>query len=162
MLARLQSGDGHRRMPMVGRGNSDGVNVFLFECPAKVFLRDGSLAHFLSCALCELFENIAVHIADMRDAGSAAVRLEGCKVGVGAAIKTDHGKVESLIRPKYLAIAFCRGSYSQARRAHSQSIEELSSCSHRFSLSLVLLSQTATPDLSPADKKASGQQEIPA
>src|ERR1700752_1506656 len=102
MLARMQSGDGHRRMPMVGRGNSDGVNVFLFECPAKVFLCYRSLAKLLLSAVGELAENIDVHIADMRDARKPPVRLERREMSVGPAIKTDHGKVESLIRPKNL------------------------------------------------------------
>src|ERR1700746_2319108 len=128
-------------MPMIGRGNRDGVNAFLLKNPAKVFLRDRSLAHFLLRAVGELFEYVAVHIADMRDAGSATVCLEGSEMGVAATIKTDHCKVESLIRPKNLAIAFCRCSRGQARRAYSKCIEELSPCNHRFSLSLVWLSR---------------------
>src|SRR6202521_5401175 len=62
VLARLQAGDRHRCMPMLRSGNRDGVNVFLFQYLAKVFLRYWSLTHFLLRTVGELFENIAVHI----------------------------------------------------------------------------------------------------
>jgi hypothetical protein len=36
MLARLQAEHGHGRMPVVGRGNGDGVNLFGFEHAAEI------------------------------------------------------------------------------------------------------------------------------
>ena len=62
------------------------------------------------------------------------VRLERREMSVGAAIQTDHGKVEAVIRAKDLAIALCRSSHGQSRRAHGKCIEKLTSCNHHFSL----------------------------
>ena len=138
----------------------DRVHILLLENLAKVFLRRRSFAHLLLRTVGELLENIAVHIADVRDAGGAPVRLERGEMSVGAAIQPNHGKVEAIIGTENLAIALCRGSHGQPRRAHRKCIEKLTSCSHHFSLSLVPLSQIAR-HLSPADKIA-GQQEIPA
>ena len=121
-------------MPMFGSSNRDRVNVFLFENPAKVFLRHRSLAHLLLCALGELLENNAIHIADMRDAGAAPVRLERREMSIGAAVKANNGKVEAVIRTKYLAIALRRTSHSQPRRPYGKYIEKLASRNHRFSL----------------------------
>jgi hypothetical protein len=69
VLAGLQSGKRHRGMPMVGRGNGDGVDLFQFENLAKVFFRHGRFAHFPLHALGKLLENPAVHIADMGNSG---------------------------------------------------------------------------------------------
>src|ERR1700733_3423668 len=95
-------------MPMFGSGNCDRVHICLFENPAKVFVSCGSLAHLLLRAVGELLENSTVDIADMRDAGGVPIRLERREMCVGAAIETDNGKVEAVIRAKYLAITLCR------------------------------------------------------
>ena len=41
MLAGLQSGDGHGRMPVFGRGDGDGVHILLFENVAEVAVHAG-------------------------------------------------------------------------------------------------------------------------
>src|SRR5260370_41078870 len=132
VLARLQPGDGHRCMPMVGSGNRDGVHILVFKNPAKVFLRRRGLARLALHTVSELSENIAVHIADMRDAGSASVRLEPREMSIAAPIQSDHGKVEPIIGTEDLAIALCRSSRRQPCRAHCKCIEKLTSCNHLF------------------------------
>src|SRR4029077_5434376 len=101
---------GHRCMPMVGRGNRDGVYVLQFKNLPKVFVRRGSLARLALHAVSELSENIAVHIADMRDAGSASVRLERREMSIAAPIQSDHRKVEPIVGTGDPAIAPCRSS----------------------------------------------------
>ena len=65
VFARLQSGDCHRCVPVFGRGNRDGVYILLLEYSAEVLFCDRGLTHFLLRAISELFENVAVHVADM-------------------------------------------------------------------------------------------------
>ena len=55
-------------------------------------------------------------------------------MGVGAAVKTDYGKVEAVVRAKNLTIALCRGSYGNAGRADGERAEKFTSCNHPFSL----------------------------
>ena len=76
VLARLQCGDGHRCVPMVRGSNCDGVHILLLQNPAKVFVRRSGFLHLLLHCVGELSKDIAVHIADMRNAGSAPVCLE--------------------------------------------------------------------------------------
>src|SRR5437660_10143090 len=100
VLARLQAGDGHWGMPMLGCGNRDCIHVFLFEYLAKVFLRHRGLAPFLLRAVGELFENITVYFADIRAAGGAPVRLERREISVRATIPADRRNREAVIRSK--------------------------------------------------------------
>ena len=130
VLARLQPGNRHRRMPVVGSGNRDGVHILLLENRAKVFFRRRRLAHLLLHAVGELLEYVAVHIADMRDAGSAPVRLERREMSVGAPVQADHGKVQAIVGTEDLAIAFCRRSHRQTSRPNRKCIEKLTSSNH--------------------------------
>ena len=95
---------------MFGSGNRDRVHISPFENAAKVFVGCGRLAHLLLRTVSELLENIALHIADMRNAGSVPIRLESREMRVAAAIKTNNGKVEAVIRTKDLAITLRRTS----------------------------------------------------
>ena len=56
-------------------------------------------------------------------------------MSVGAAVQTNHGKVEAVIRAKDLSIALCRRSHRKSRRAHGKCIEKLTSCNGHFSSS---------------------------
>ena len=96
---------------MVGSGDGDGVHILLLENLAKVFFRRGRLAHLLLRTVGELLENVAVHIADMGDAGGVLVRLERREMSVATAIQTDDGKVQAIVGTQDLAIAFCRRSH---------------------------------------------------
>ena len=117
-------------MPVIGSGDRDGVHILLLENPAKVFLSRRGIAHFLLHTLGELLENIAVNVADVRDAGSSLVRLECRKMRIGAPIETDDSKVEAIVRAKDLSIAPCGGSRRHRCRSHRKRIEKLASSSH--------------------------------
>src|ERR1035437_9762733 len=84
----------------------------------------------------------------MRDSRGTLVCLERREVSVGAAVKTDDGKVESIILSKNLAIALCRGPHGQSRRAHGKCIEKLASRNHHFLLESAFYSEAAILDLS--------------
>src|SRR4029077_19819783 len=98
--------------------------------PAKILVRRRRLARFALHAVSKLSENIAVHVADMRDAGGVSVRLEPREMSVTAPVQSDHRKVESIIGTGDSAIALCRTAHRQPRRAHCKCIEKLSSCNH--------------------------------
>ena len=117
-------------MPVFGSGDGDGVHFFLLENLAKVLFRDGGLAHLLLRAFRELSQNVAVHIADMRDAGRAPVCLERREMRVGAPIQADHREVEALVGAQDLAITLCRAAYGQSGRAHCQCVDKFTSCNH--------------------------------
>ena len=63
-------------MPMVGSGDRDGVHVFLFQNCAKVFFRGRGLAHLALRRIGELLQDVAVHVADVRNARGALVSLQ--------------------------------------------------------------------------------------
>ena len=130
VLARLQPGNGHRRVPMVGSGDGDGVYILLLENSAEILFRHRRLAHLLLHAVGELLEYVAVHIADMRDAGGAPVRLERREMSVGAPVQADDGKVQAIVGTEDLAIALGRRSHGQARRPNRKRIEKLTSSNH--------------------------------
>src|ERR1700728_1206733 len=82
----------------------------------------------------------------MRDSRGTFICLERREVSVGTAIKTDDGKVESIVGPKNLAIALCRSSHGQSRRAQSKGIEKLASRNHHFLLEAAFYSEAAILD----------------
>src|SRR5579859_260479 len=127
MFAGLQPGDGHGRMPMVGCSDGYRIHVFLLEDLAEILVRNRLLAGFLLRAVCELPQNIAVYVADMRNTRSAPVRLERRKMRITASVKSDHRKVHTLVRAHNLAIALGRARHRQPRRAYRQRIEKLPS-----------------------------------
>src|SRR5579863_64820 len=51
-------------------------------------------------------------------------------MGIAAPIKTNYGKVETIIGAEDLGITLCRSSHGQPSRAHRQCIEKLTSCNH--------------------------------
>jgi hypothetical protein len=52
---------------------------------------------------------------------------------VGAAIQTNHGKIEAVVRTENLAIALRRSSHGKPGGAHGKCIEKLTSCKHHLS-----------------------------
>src|SRR6202021_3149391 len=103
----------HRRMPVIWSGNGDGVHILLLENRAKIFLRLSSVTHLLLHAVSKLLENVAVHVAHMRNSRSTLVGLEGRQMSVGAAIQTNNGKVQPVIGAKNLGIALGRCPHGQ-------------------------------------------------
>src|SRR5258707_15439483 len=100
-------------MPMIRSCNRDGVYVFLLENPAKIFLRNRCLAHLALGSVGEFREYAAVHVADMRDAGPAAVRLQRGEMSVPPAIQTDHSEGEAAVGTDDLAMGFFRRRHAQ-------------------------------------------------
>src|SRR6185503_6034868 len=91
VLARLASHDGCRGVPMVGRGDDDGINIFLFHQPAditqplRVFA--GAFADIRNRAV----NYLAVHIADISnlDIWNSAEILREVKAPAVRAHHTD-------------------------------------------------------------------------
>src|ERR1700727_3455196 len=119
---------------MVRSSDRNRVHVFHLENLAKVFFSGRRLAHLPLRSVGELSENVAVHIADMRNAGGAPVRLQRGQMRIAAPVQTNHRKVEAFIRTQDLGIASCRSSHGQSSRAPRKCIEKFASCSHDFSL----------------------------
>ncbi len=66
--------------------------------------------------------------------GRAYAHLASLNANRSAAIKTNHGTVEPVIRTKNLAVTFCRGSYGKPSRPYGEGIEKFTSRNHKFSL----------------------------
>ena len=105
MLTRLQSGDGHRSMPVVGGGDADGVHILLLKNLAKILLRRGSRSRRLLRTGGEFFEEIAVYVAHVRDTGALLVRLQRRQVRIAATVEPDDGKIETIVGAENLTIA---------------------------------------------------------
>src|ERR1700676_1856822 len=115
---------------MVWSGYGDGVHFLQLENFAKVFVACRSFAHFLLSSVREFPKNVAVHIADMGDAGGALVGFERGEVSVATAIETDDGKVETTIGNDDLGITFCGATHGQPCSAYCKCIEKFTSCNH--------------------------------
>src|SRR5271156_6070523 len=106
-LTRLQPGNGHRSMPVVGSGDRDSVHILLLKDVAKVLVGRGRLTHLFLCAVSKLLEDVAVYIADIRNSCSILIGLERRKMSVGAPIQPNNGKIETIIGAENLTIALC-------------------------------------------------------
>src|ERR1700735_3812003 len=118
MFARLQTGNGHRRVPVIRGGNRDGVDILLLKEVAKVLVGRRRFAHLFLGRRWEFFENIAVHIADIGDSGGILVRLERSKSHMATPIEPNPRKVETIMRAEDLPVALCRRSNSQTSRSY--------------------------------------------
>ena len=127
---RPATGNRHRRMPVVGSGDGDGVHILQLENSHGSLFRRPAPRPSPAARVGELLEYVAVHIADMRDAGGAPVGLERREMSVGAAVQTDDSKVQAIVGTEYLAIAFSRASDRQTRRSNRKGIEKLTSSYH--------------------------------
>ena len=135
MLAGLEAGDGHRSMPVVRTGDADGVHILLLQNLAKILFRRGSRPHRLLGCGSKFLEDIAVYIADVRDAGALFVRLERREVRIAAAVESDHGKVQAPVRAENLAIASGVGADCQPRCSYRKCIDKLTTIDHSSTLS---------------------------
>ena len=133
VLAGLQAGNGQRGMPMVGRGNRDGVDLFGLEDFAEVFLCRRYLSCFLLYCVGELVQDVAVHVAHMRDACGRPVRFQGREVCVAAPVQPNDGKIQAFVGTQDPGIASC-GPGNKSRRPYGKRIQEFASRHHCFSL----------------------------
>jgi hypothetical protein len=130
MLTRLQTGDGHRSMPVVGAGNADGIHVFLLQDLAEVLLLCGRVTHRLLGLGGELIHCLGVHIAHVRDAGAILISLQRRQVGVPAAVDPDHRKIQAIVGAENLSVALSVGPDSQPGRSYRKRVEKLTTINH--------------------------------
>ena len=76
VLSRLQTGDCHRGMPVVGSGNANRVDLFAVKNLAKILLGGCGFSHLLLGGVGELLKNPVVRVADVGDASGVPVRFE--------------------------------------------------------------------------------------
>src|ERR1700680_931157 len=107
---------------MVGSGDGDGVHVFLLENLAEIFLDGRGFAGLALHSVGEFLKDIAVDVADMRDAGGGFVRLESREMRVAAAVETDYSKVQAVVGTDYAAVALGRGFQRKPRRSYCKCI----------------------------------------
>ena len=124
VFARFESRNRHGSMPVVRRGDGDGVHILLLKDATKVLVHGRSIAQLALHAIGKFLQNHAVHIANMRDAGGILVRLERGKVGIGAAIQANHRKVKAVVGAKNPSIALRGTSNRQASRSHCKRIHK--------------------------------------
>ena len=81
ILPRLAGQDGRQRMPVIRRGDDDGVEVFAFEDATEILLRCGCLAAFAGANLHAGGEVLVVH--DRRPRGTRLRDYRGRIAGPG-------------------------------------------------------------------------------
>ena len=133
VLAGLQARDGHRRVPVVGGGDGDGVNFLQLKNCSKVLARGRRFAHLTFCFPGELLEDIRVHIANMRNARGALVGLQRGKMRICAAVKTDDCEIQPVVGTENPTIALGRGCKGQTCCACCESVKEFTPCNQCFS-----------------------------
>ena len=70
-------------MPMLGSGDGHSIHVLQLEYLPEVLVSYRGIAQLKLGIGGEFLQNIAVHVADMRDAGRVLVGLERGKVSIG-------------------------------------------------------------------------------
>ena len=65
----------------------------------------------------ELLQDVAVYVADVRDARGGFIGLQRGEMRVGAAVEADHCEVEAIVCAQDAGVAFCCAAYGQARGA---------------------------------------------
>ena len=105
VLAGLYAGDGHGGVPVVGRGDGDGVDIVGGEDLAEVLLGLWSVAQVFLGAVGVLLEDVALDITDVGDLCVFSVGLEGGEMGVGAAVEADDGEVDAVVGAEDAGVA---------------------------------------------------------
>ena len=73
MLAGLERGNGHGRVPVLGRGDGDGIHVLHFEDGTEILFGDRRLAHLVRGLVGKLLQRHGVNVAYMSDARGGPV-----------------------------------------------------------------------------------------
>ena len=120
-------------MPVIGRGNGDGVNVFALENLAKILLRRRIVAHHFAGGRRKFGQDVALNVAYMGDVHRILIGLERRQVRVGATIQADYGEVEAFIGAHDLAVAFGGRTDRQPCRSHRKCVKEFTSGDHSVS-----------------------------
>jgi len=117
---------------MVWSGNGDRVHILQLENRAKVFLRGRSLAHLTLRGIGEFFQDIAVHIADMRNARGALFAFSDDRCAYPRPFSPITAKLKPVVGAHDSRITLRRISDRQPRRAHCQCIQKLTPSNHLF------------------------------
>jgi hypothetical protein len=97
VFAGLQGVDGHRRVPMVGRSDSDRVDFFDCENVAEVFVSRRHCAALFLHGGGELIHDVGLDITDVRDVGVLLVCFQSGQVRVRTAVESDDGEVQPIV-----------------------------------------------------------------
>src|SRR5262245_25930787 len=95
MFAGLSGPDGHQGVPVIRRGDGDGVHVAVFECAADILDEEGSgpVADLIESAV--IGARIRVdQVADF----NALHPDEGADVGATATVEAGNGDTDSIVR----------------------------------------------------------------
>jgi hypothetical protein len=124
MLARLEAVNSERGVPVVGRGDGDGVDVLRLKGFAEVALRLGGIAKRFFSIGGKASADFVVRVADVGDVRDLFVGLERGKVRVSATVEAVDGKVEPIVGAEDLSIAFSRSGECRAGHTCSNSINK--------------------------------------
>jgi hypothetical protein len=123
----LHAGNGHGIVPVVGRGDGDGVDLLQLENLAKVLVRCRSVSQCLLGAVGKLVQDGAIHIANMGYPSRILIPLQSGEVRIGARVEADDGKVEAIVGAHDLAVAFGGRTNCQTCGSNSKRVEKLTS-----------------------------------
>ncbi len=99
ILARLASPDGRQRVPVVGRGNADGVNGLVVEYLTEILLRLYLLARLFLVLSGAFFQNDLIGVAERSQLHVAQPR-KALNVVLTPAIYAQHSYAHAVISTK--------------------------------------------------------------
>ena len=125
ILSRLQPGNRHGRVPVIGRGNRNCIDIFLRENFAEVLGRRSGVSHLLLHAVGKLFQGVTVDVAHMRDVDGIAVGLQRGKMRISAAMQSNYGKVQAIVGSRGSVHSFLLSIQQPVQRHRSQQYQEI-------------------------------------
>ncbi len=133
VLAGLEAEHGHGRMPVVGRGHGDSVDLFGFEDAAEIAFALGRIAKHLLRFGGKFGQDVGVHVTDVGNAGGLAVGLERRKVRACAAFDAIavNGEVQTVVGAETLRVTLGGGGKCRARHTRGQVVHKASARNHR-------------------------------
>ncbi len=104
ILAGLASPDGSQRMPVVGGGNGDGVNVLVLERFADVLVGPGPFALGFLDGFCAFLEHVGIHVAQRDVFGFILHPEDVVDVGAALAVEPDGAHSDAVIGTEHFAV----------------------------------------------------------
>src|SRR5579862_542054 len=130
VFACLARPDGNQGMPMVGRGDGNGVDGFVFEQLANIGECLGIAAHFSAAFI----HNFLVHVAEGGNLGVRHVRIS-VKMIVSAIAQAADGYTNAIVRAKDFFRAREKSNSAECRKACgclSGRLQKIPSCDIRL------------------------------
>ena len=134
MFAGFHARDGQGGMPVVRGGDGDGVDVFALENFAEVAAGLWRIAEFLLSLGGKLRQDVAFNVAHVCHASGVAIGREGGEMRVAAAVESDDGEVEPVVRAHDLRIAFRRAADGEPSRSDRHRVQKIATCNHAVSV----------------------------